>query len=373
MPGSWAMIKCMLLYGPVAVSVVAFLAYVLPLKAKWWAKIAWTAFFAFSGLKFIAFSHWGGNMFNPYFPEPVAFFWCFACDMTVYIALLSVVWWLKWHRGTVIAVAAALLSAWGLWNGFCTPRVVELTLEYDNLPRSLEGYRIIHISDFHTCRGITTWRTERTVDLANSLKADLICLTGDFLDGLVKTRPEDLKPFARLRAKDGVWAVTGNHEFYNNLPKWEKAFEENGINLLANRCVLPREGLAVGGVHDRDAAIPYRKLPKSYYPAVRTAFADAKRGEFRLLMQHRPQLADEYAAELGVRLQLSGHTHGGVTPVMEPFVAEKNGGFVKGLYPLQGKCGNAFLYVTAGAGVWGGLPARLFNPSEIALITLRGK
>lgn len=362
-----------MLYGPLAVAAVAFLFYALPLKSTWRVKVMWTAFFAFSGLKFFAFARWGGNMFNPYLPEPVAFFWCFACDMTIYMALMSVIWWVRWHRGTVIAIAAAALSAWGLWNGFCVPRTVEHVFEYEDLPPELDGYCIVHISDFHTCRGLTTWRTERTVDLANSQDADLICLTGDFLDGLVKTTPDDLKPFRRLKAKDGVYAVTGNHELYNGLLKWEKAFHENGINLLANRCVFPRRCLALGGVNDSDAIQSRYQLPHEYVADVSKTFAAATGGEFRLLMQHRPKNAEYNVAVHGVRLQLSGHTHGGVTPAMESAVATMNGGFVKGAYPLRGKHGNGFLYVTAGAGVWGGLPARLFNPSEIAIIVLKRK
>jgi predicted MPP superfamily phosphohydrolase len=133
------------------------------------------------------------------------------------------------------------------------------------------------------------------------------------------------------------------------------------MRFLVNECVFPRPGLALGGVNDLIAR-SYRDV----VPDVGRAFAAATNGEFRVLLQHRPERAEVNLRETGVDLQLSGHTHGGVAPVIRQFVSRHNAGFSRGIY----RYGNSVLYVSPGAGQWAGFPVRFCNPSEITLITL---
>ena len=87
----------------------------------------------------------------------------------------------------------------------------------------------------------------------------------------------------------------------------------------------------------------------------------------KIMLSHRPSLAPE-SAKAGASLQLSGHTHGGLILPLMPLVAAFNGGYVSGMYAVDGMP----LYVSNGSGLWGGTPLRLFVPSEITLITLTG-
>ena len=121
--------------------------------------------------------------------------------------------------------------------------------------------------------------------------------------------------------------------------------------------------LALGGVNDYGEAERKRDVLAN----VGRAFASATNGEFRILLEHRPTHARTHLAANGIDLQLSGHTHGGIGPVVSSLVARLNGGFVRGLYRI----GGGVLYVSPGTGQWAGFPMRFFNPSEITLIVLR--
>jgi predicted MPP superfamily phosphohydrolase len=182
---------------------------------------------------------------------------------------------------------------------------------------------------------------------------------------LVADRNVDLLPLKNLKARDGVYYVAGNHEFYRDGVKWKKWYQENGMRFLVNECVFPRPGLALGGVNDF-VARNYRRTP----PDVREAFAAATNGEFRILLQHQPKEAAANIKEIGVDLQLSGHTHGGVAPIIRQLVSKHNSGFSRGVY----RYGKGVLYVSPGAGQWAGFPIRFCNPSEVALFKLvKGK
>jgi predicted MPP superfamily phosphohydrolase len=99
------------------------------------------------------------------------------------------------------------------------------------------------------------------------------------------------------------------------------------------------------------------------------AFSMATNGEFRILLQHRPYINHGNAKEK-FDLQLSGHTHGGIAPLLSSLVKWNNNNMVRGVYnhPNGGK-----IYVSPGTGQWAGFPIRFFNDSEITLITLRKK
>ena len=256
----------------------------------------------------------------------------------------------------------------GAFERALSANVREVELSYPDLPEELDGYRIVQLSDIHASSAARRWRTERLVALANAQDADLLCVTGDLVDGSVDRRRDDVASLARLRAKDGVYFVAGNHEFYFDWPAWKAEYRRLGLRFLSNECAFPRKSLALGGVNDF-AACGMEGQALDALPDVRLAFAAATNGEFRVLLQHQPRCARENAKEVGVRLQLSGHTHGGVMPGVGWLVSRHNLGFVRGVYELDG----GFLSVHPGSGQWAGFPMRFFVPSEITVITLRRK
>jgi predicted MPP superfamily phosphohydrolase len=358
------------IYAPFVVALLAYCVFVLPcrLQARW--RFLWLAALAVAFGKFFCFRLLGGNAFVPWLPEKLIWLWnwmyLWGCVLFVLsFALLP----FRFRRKVLILPAVALaVSAWGVANGILPPEVKERVLEYADLPDGLDGYRIAHMTDLHVSSASRRWRTESVVDRINAARPDLVCITGDMMDGSPGRCRSFIEPLARLEARDGVYACTGNHEFYYYSEEWIRLYESWGIRFLRNGCAFPAPGLALGGVEDM--AEDWRSGRKKVMPDVSAAFAAATGSCFRVLMEHRPENAAVNAARHGVRLQLSGHTHGGVMPLLALLVARYNGGYVRGIYELPG---GGKLYVSPGAGQWAAFPARFFNPSEITILTLKKK
>ncbi|WP_204365655.1 metallophosphoesterase [Yersinia mollaretii] len=185
-------------------------------------------------------------------------------------------------------------------------------------------------------------------------------------DGTVKDRFEDVEPLAKLKAPDGVYAITGNHEYYFNAGEWVTAYTHLGLRFLNNSHVRIYRGQAsfvLAGVTD-DIAAQHGGIAPSLRQALRrTAATDTV-----ILLDHKPINARLSAVE-GVALQLSGHTHGGMIRGLDLAAALANNGFISGQYQV----GNMILYVSNGAGLWNGFPLRLGRPSEITHIRLHTK
>ncbi len=283
----------------------------------------------------------------------------------LFFAILIFLAWRAWRTRRRVWIVLSVI-AWGatilgIYQGIATPTVNEIKISYAKLPDELNGYRIVQISDIHINALARRWRTEAIVERVNALKPDLICVTGDLVDGKAEKRRAAIEPLRNLRAKDGVYYVAGNHEFYGERAKWRKIYEEWGMKFLANECVFPRSSLALGGVND----IVAHRCGEAM-PCIEETFLAATNNEFRILLEHRPINARENIKRYDIDLQLSGHTHGGIVPVFDLLVAKLNAGFVKGLYQI----GDGYLYVSPGSGQWDGFPIRLFNASEITVITL---
>ena len=365
------MIMTIFTYAPFGVGLLIMFGLVFPncrqLQLRTRTQAIWAMVVLFSCSKFLCFKAFGGDEFTPDLPAAVIWIWDWLYSGAIILAALALLTVFFRFRAKlwVLPVLAWGLAAWGLYNGFAVPTVREVELAYSDLPPSLDGYRIAQLSDLHCSSAARRWRTEAVVERVNALKPDLICLTGDLADGKASRIARHLEPIRELRAKDGVYACTGNHEYYHDYYGWltHFYFKTKNIRFLSNDCAFPHAGLALAGVpdlsgleHGLDAA-----------PDPRGAFRAATNGEFRVLLQHRPKGARENVGEIGVNLQLSGHTHGGIAPVFRSYVSTFNGGFSRGLYPLGRSC----LYVSPGCGQWAGFPMRIFNDSEITLLTLR--
>jgi predicted MPP superfamily phosphohydrolase len=355
-------------YGPFAVCAATFFVFVLRCRFKIRAQAVWMMALLLCFSKFFCFRALGGDALVPWLPEKVIWIWnALYSGAMILFALALVAFPFRFRRkGLVLPVLAWSLAVWGVWNGIRPPAVKEVTLVYDALPAALDGYRIAHLSDLHVSSAARRWRTEATVARVNAAKADLICLTGDLMDGEPARCRRFIEPLRRLTATDGVYASTGNHEFYYYAEDWIALYERWGIRFLRNACAFPRPELALAGVEDaaRDRQSPRWKM----MPNAAAAFAAATNGAFRVLMEHRPENARRNAAEQRVALQLSGHTHGGIMPGLSWIVARCNKGFVRGVYELSP---GQRLAVSPGSGQWAGFPVRFFNPAEITVFTLK--
>ena len=264
------------------------------------------------------------------------------------------------------AVAALVLTALFTWLGFLAarrPRLVHVDIPVDRLPPSLHGFAIAQISDVHVGPTIRRRFVERLVARVNDLKADLIAVTGDLVDGSVGELSNHTAPLSNLSARHGAFFVTGNHEYYSGEPAWTREIRRLGLTVLKNEhVVLEHDGalLVLAGVDDIGA--------HHFDPAQRSDPAAALHGApasagARILLAHQPGSAAA-AAKAGFDVQLSGHTHGGQFWPWNHFIRFFQP-FTAGLHRLKG----LWVYVSRGTGYWGP-PNRFGVPSEITRIRL---
>ncbi|MGG4773742.1 metallophosphoesterase [Alcaligenaceae bacterium 429] len=265
-----------------------------------------------------------------------------------------------------LGVLACVLAVIGVWQAVSVPQVKRLEITIPGLAKEFDGYKVVHLTDLHLSKLLQGPWAQQVVERTNALSPDLIVISGDLIDGTPEARQNDYPPLGDLHAKDGVYAVAGNHEYYAYFKRWMRVFNELGIRMLENEhVVLNKDGaqLVLAGVPDTISA-NFGQVG----PDITKALANAPEGVPVILLDHRPGniLRNE---PKGVSLQLSGHTHGGHILGIDQVVRMANEGFVSGLYQVG--VGGRQLYVGNGAGLWSGFPLRLGRPSEIAEITLR--
>nr|WP_229430152.1 metallophosphoesterase [Pseudoduganella umbonata] len=261
----------------------------------------------------------------------------------------------------VFLAVSLVLAGIGVAQAIKVPAIKRMEVALAGLPAELDGYQVAHLTDLHLSRLLQEPWAKAVVAATNAVAPDLIVISGDLVDGTTAARSADVAPLAQLSAKDGVFAVAGNHEYYAEYAAWMRRFDELGIDMLENRHVVIRQGLVLAGVPDMMAERHGQPVPDTA-----KALAGKPAGLPVVLLDHRPGnvLRNQ---PLGVDLQLSGHTHGGHARGLDWIIARFNQGFVSGRYAV----GATTLYVSNGAGLWPGFPIRLGRPSDITLITLR--
>jgi predicted MPP superfamily phosphohydrolase len=200
------------------------------------------------------------------------------------------------------------------------------------------------------------------VETINSLEPDLVLFPGDIVD-------EDLGPVIRenlgeslrsVRARYGVFAITGNHEYIGGAEEACRYLQDHGISMLRDSTAALPNGVQLVGRQDRSS----HQFGGQERKPLESLMASIDRARPIVLLDHQPFHLDE-AVEAGVDLQLSGHTHHGqLWPLNH---------VTKAIYELSWgylKRGSTHIYVSSGVGTWGP-PVRLGNRPEILLITLR--
>jgi uncharacterized protein len=262
----------------------------------------------------------------------------------------------------VIALAGAATLI-GLVNARRVARVVQVEIPIVNLPTDLQGFSIVQISDVHVGPTIKRNYVSAIVATANRLQADVIAVTGDLVDGSVAQLGAHVQPLAQLRARHGVYFVTGNHEYYSGEPAWTRELRRLGMQVLTNEHVVLERGssrLVLAGVPDYSAHSFNPQQRSNPAAALEGAPADAA---VRILLAHQPRSAPA-AAAAGFDLQLSGHTHGGQFWPWNLFVRLQQP-YTAGLHRLE----RLWIYTSRGTGYWGP-PKRFGAPSEITQVRL---
>ena len=253
--------------------------------------------------------------------------------------------------------AVALTIGYGLVHARRGPFVRRVSVTLPNL--ATPSYTIVQLTDVHIGWTLGADFARTVVDKVNALSPDLIVLTGDLVDGHVRELAAEVEPLRELTARDGVFAVTGNHEYYWNADAWLAHLGSLGIRFLRNEHVTIAGAFTLAGTDD----ITSRTMAAGHGEDIPRALAGRDTTLPTVLLAHHPSSLRR-AVAAGVVLQLAGHTHrgpllplGGLARLFEPHVA--------GL----ARFGATWLYVSEGTGFWGP-PLRIGTSCEIAAITL---
>jgi hypothetical protein len=275
-----------------------------------------------------------------------------------------------WRRARVprllggAALAGVLLSGFAVYQGVRAPVVVDYEVAMDKLPAALDGTVLVMVSDLHLGAQRRAGWMEARVAQINALHPAAVLMVGDQVEDNPLGDPRLARVLRGLQAPRGVWAVTGNHEFYGDVETTVAEFEAGGVRWLRDAQVELAPGLMLAGIEDVGSALRVggpvtaglaRALPLSTDKAT-------------ILLSHIPAApVIELAASRGVGLMLSGHTHGGQ---LWPFnyLVQRRFPQVVGQYAVNGMA----LVISRGAGSWGPR-MRLWQPGEIVRITLRAK
>jgi len=253
--------------------------------------------------------------------------------------------------------AAGSLCLLSVWNARRPPLLREVEVRVRTLPAALDGYSIVQISDVHLGVTLPLKRFAAVIDRVRGLSPDLVVFTGDIVESGFKGEAELSVLGSSLKPPDGKLAVLGNHEFYAGLDDSLKRHKALGAKVLRNEILTLPNGLQIAGIDDiRTAGLGPPEIAKLLDKL------DPRKPS--ILLSHQPLFAG-LAADKGVGLMLSGHTHRGqIFPFQ--FVVRIFFRYVYGLHSI----GDMQLYVTSGTMYWGP-PMRLFAPHELVRIVLR--
>ncbi len=264
---------------------------------------------------------------------------------------------------SVAALSSTAVSSVALRSGLAEVEVKDVEIAMPRLPPALEGLHLTQLSDIHVGPTIGKDFISTLVERSNAQRPDAVVITGDLVDGSVKQLFEHVAPLAKLKARYGVYFVTGNHEYYSGVQEWEAAIAKLGIKVLRNERVRLGDQAAsidLAGIDDHTA----HRFGNGHGADIERAIRGRDPDRELVLLAHQPRSIED-AVKGGASLMLSGHTHGGqlwpfnhVVSLVAPYVA--------GLYRHDPK---TQVYVSRGTGYWGP-PMRLLAPSEITNLRL---
>jgi predicted MPP superfamily phosphohydrolase len=264
-----------------------------------------------------------------------------------------------WIGGVAAAVAA--MVAWGALNAARGPRDVHYKVDRKARYGGGRKARIVQISDVHLGLILGADWLRGIVDRINKLDPDLVLITGDLFDPEFPDDAGAVAQLSRLKGKQGVFAVSGNHEFYSGMQRYFRMMEDARIPVLDSEVRVTSGGLQVCGLHDHTAdrftgAGVTRDLGK--------ALDGIDPAKPSILMAHQPK-GLEPATNARIDVIFSGHTHAGQ---IFPFwmLVRMQFRYMAGRYRLGP---DTELIVNTGTGFWGP-PMRLGTDSQIVVADL---
>lgn len=277
------------------------------------------------------------------------------------VALGATQQWSSWRRLRALASGTGVLSLGFAGTAFLNAgrlRYERVTIPVEDLPSELDGFRIVQFSDLHLGRPFTRRHVRDACRWALARNPDLLVITGDMVS-FSRDIPLLRSMLAGLRARHGLFAVFGNHDYWTDIDALSRALAELGVELLRNESRTIQVGDASLRLVGLDCVWEGRH-------DLAQAFAQHADAAVTVVLAHEPDIADE-VAPYGAALQLSGHTHAGhfALPGLGPAFLPRHGfRYFRGLQQI----GQLWLYVSRGMG---GLPLRVGAPPEVTELTLR--
>ena len=269
----------------------------------------------------------------------------------------------------------------GIFFGKYRYRIINHEINFKNLPKKFDGYKLVQLSDFHCGSLENKHMVDKAIKMINNENADLILFTGDFVNNRFKEVEPWVKSFSKLKAKDDMISVLGNHD-YGDYQRWSNKIEkeENFKNLLEiqkkigfrvlmnenKHIVRGNEKIAIIGVENWGAR--FNQLGD-----IEKSIQNISDEDFKIVLSHDPTHWERVLKDHPKKfdLTLSGHTHGMQFGIEIPGIIQWSPvqwvyKYWAGLYTHKGRC----LNVNRGFGVLA-FPGRVGIWPEITSITLK--
>ena len=269
--------------------------------------------------------------------------------------------WLKFFLGLILVITLIIIYARYVGTmGFITK---EYTIYNKDIPSSYDGLKIVHFSDIHYNRAITSKKIDDIVSEINLINPDIVVFTGDLIDKDVSLTDSDFKflanAFSKISAKYGKYAVLGNHD-YNEKDKVIQVFNDSDFKYLENSYDIIynqySDKIFIGGIGNVSYNLDNVDKTMEYFNSNNDI-------TYRIMLTHEPDISDTIVDNYNVSLILGGHSHNGqvripgIGAVYTPNGAKK---YYDEYYDLNGTP----LYISSGIGV-SMLNYRLFNKPSI--------
>lgn len=268
------------------------------------------------------------------------------------VMAFAVVWALVWIYGSagsaiyqkyLVALAIVIAFAYsgcGIWNAY-HPKLKHIEIKIKNLPSAWRNKTAVQISDVHLGLVLGADFLRGVVDQINSAKPDVVFITGDLFDGMDGKLDSLVKPLDDIKAPDGMYFVTGNHETYLGVDEALGALQKTRVKILDDK-MTSIDGMQIIGI-----GYPQRMEKKNIVNVVDN-LPGFDRNQPSILLYHNPD-AVKQAEAAGVSLMLAGHTHKGQLFPISFIDRLIYGRYYYGL----NQDGNFSIYTSAGVGTWG--------------------
>lgn len=269
---------------------------------------------------------------------------------------------LKWMFVVCLIIIGIIIYARYIGTmGFITK---EYTIKDKDIPSDFDGLKIVHFSDLHYNRAININKVKSIVKEINLINPDIVVFTGDLIDKDVYLTEDDysdlIKVFSNIEAKYGKYAVIGNHDYIKDKNNFKKVFDNSDFSILDNSYDIinsaNNEKIYIGGLST--VSFDQEDLVKTM-----DYLKDKSDIDYRIILVHEPDIADEIVKDYEINLILAGHSHNGqirlpiIGAIYKPPYAKK---YYDSYYEVDG----TDLYISSGIGV-SNFNYRLFDRPSI--------